>query len=57
MVGKRDQRHSIANNLLYKSRTWVFFASSHSFPDIKYYDFQKLCDLENIVQDHDVQHL
>ena len=42
---------------LYKSHTRAYFASSHHSPDIKYYDFQKLCDLENIGQGHDAQHL
>ena len=31
---------------LYKSRTWVFFVSFYHFADIKYYDFQKFCDVK-----------
>ena len=49
-------RHSIASINLYKSRTWAFLSSSHCFPDVKYYDFQKCCDLENIDQGHDIHH-
>ena len=33
-----------------------FFASSHRFPDIKYYDFKKLCGPETICKCHDAQH-
>ena len=50
MLEKRDLRHSMANIKRYKSR------SSHNFSDIVNLYFQKLCDLENIGQCHDVQH-
>ena len=43
----------MANIKLYKSRAWAFFASSHIVLDIKYYDFKKYCDLENISKCHD----
>ena len=42
---------------LYKSYLWEFFAISHRFPDILYLNFEKFCDIENIGQDNDVQHL
>ena len=51
-----QQRHTMANFNLHKSRTSAFFACCHRF--FKYYisyDLQKLCDLETIGQDHDVQ--
>ena len=47
----------MANIHFCKNHNRAFVASSHCFPDIIYnMNIQKCCDLENIVQGHDVQH-
>ena len=48
VVENLDLRRLIANIKLRKNHTKHFRAISCRIPDIKYHDFQKCCDLENI---------
>ena len=49
--------HSTANINIYKSHTWALFVSTHWQSLFSRYSYFKMCDLDNIGQVHDVQHL